>query len=439
MLNLPIYFLGSSYYLHTRIGGRQVKRSLRTSYQRIAIIRAITLLDSLMSKDLPQKYELDASRGIFKAEGPEDHARLMQAIEALKTMQSGLPLAVPTVALAPAVGPAQAPEDITALKMDELLEKYLLLRSVEPSTVKSYRVAASELATFLGNPRITKITPSDITRYQEHLAKKGNGIRTIDNKTAAVRALLGFAKKQQYIRGDNPAAGRALMTKKEKRKSGWATFEQSEIETLLSSEFFRKRITDDIDFTTAVLMALFTGCRVGEITALKKDQFKRSRNGIPFITIRDSKTAAGIREVPLHPYIFARIGPKLDALETSKGKLFRYAELNGKGTGNAAGKMMKENLVAAGIDRPKLVFHSLRKYTNNELMQLGVSLEHRCRFAGHEIENVNVQTYTKTISVDELAAAVFPGLTTIAETVEKAINPMAGIAIGDLIDPDDLM
>ena len=439
MLNLPIYFLGSSYYLHTRIGGKQVKRSLRTSYQRVAIIRAITLLDSLMRKVLPQKYELDASRGIFKADGPEDHARLMQAIEALKTMQSGLPLAGPTVAPAPAAGLPQAPDDTTALKLDELLENYLLLRSVEQSTAKSYRVAAGELATFLGNPRITKITPSDITRYQEHLAKKGNNVRTIDNKTGAVRALFGFAKKQQYIRGDNPASGRALMSKKQKLKGGWATFEQSEIEALLSSEFFRKRITDDIDYTTAVLMALFTGCRVGEITALKKDQFKRSRKGIPFITIRDSKTVAGIREVPLHPYIFSRIAPKLDALETPKSKLFRYAERDGKGSGNAAGKMMKQNLVAAGIDRPKLVFHSLRKYTNNELMELGVSLEHRCRFAGHEIENVNVQTYTKTIGVDELAAAVFPGLTTIAETVEKAINPMAGIAMGDLIDADDLM
>lgn len=439
MLNLPIYLLGSSYYLHTRIGGKQVKRSLRTSYRRLAIIRAITLMDSLMRKALPSKYELDASRGIFKAEGPEDHARLMQAIEAMKTMQSGLPLAVSTVAPALAIGLAQAPDDTTSLKLDELLEKYLLLRKVQQSTVKSYRVASSEFATFLGNPRITKITPSDVTRFQEHLATKGNSIRTIDNKTGAVRALLGFAKKHSYMREDNPAAGRALMTKKEKRKSGWATFEQSEIETLLSSEFFRKRITDDIDYTTAVLMALFTGCRVGEITALKKDQFKRSRKGIPFITIRDSKTAAGIREVPLHPYIFARIAPKLDALETPKGKLFRYAERDGKGSGNAAGKMMKENLVAARIDRPKLVFHSLRKYTNNELMELGVSLEHRCRFAGHEIENVNVQTYTKTISVDELAAAVFPGLNTIAETVEKAINPMAGIAMGDLIDPDDLM
>ena len=52
---------------------------------------------------------------------------------------------------------------------------------------------------------------------------------------------------------------------------------------------------------------------------------------------------------------------------------------------------------------------------------------------------MNVQTYTKTIGVDDLAAAIFPALDTIAETVEKAINPMAGIEMGDLIDPDMLM
>lgn len=435
MLNLPIYFLGSSYYLHTRIDGKQVKRSLRTSYQRVAIIRAITLMDSLMRKDLPPKYELDVSRGIFKADGPEDHARLMQAVEALKTMQSGLPLAAP----APAAAPAPLPDDPTALKLGELVEKYLLLRKVKPGTVKSYRTAADELAAFLGNPRITRITGSDITRFQEHLAKKGNSIRTVDNKTGAIRALLGFAKKQGYMREDNPAACRGLMSNRQKAQGGWATFEQDEIETLLSSSYFCERLTDDFDYTTVVLMALFTACRVGEITTLKKEHFKRSRKGVPFFTIRDSKTAAGIREVPLHPYIFARIAHKLDALKTPTSKLFRYQEREDKGAGNAAGKMFKQNLIAARIDRPKLVFHSLRKYTNNELMQLGVSLEHRCQFAGHELENVNVQSYTKTIGVDDLAAAVFPALDTIAATVEKAINPMAGIVIGDLIDPDALM
>ena len=50
MLNLPIYHLGASYYLHTRINGKQVKKSLRTSYKRVAIIRAIELLTTMHKK-----------------------------------------------------------------------------------------------------------------------------------------------------------------------------------------------------------------------------------------------------------------------------------------------------------------------------------------------------------------------------------------------------
>ena len=146
MLALPIYLLGSNYYLHTRINGKQVKKSLRTGYKRLAILRAVALLNSLAmpNKDLPEKYELDASRGIFKADGPEDHARLLEAIEALKTMQSGLPLAV---APAPATAPAQPlADDPTALRLGELAEKYFLLKKVKQATVRSYRTAADELA-----------------------------------------------------------------------------------------------------------------------------------------------------------------------------------------------------------------------------------------------------------------------------------------------------
>jgi hypothetical protein len=68
MLNLPIYLLGSRYYLHTRIAGKQVKRSLRTSYKREAIMRAIALLTTKHKKDIPAKYELDTARGILKAD-----------------------------------------------------------------------------------------------------------------------------------------------------------------------------------------------------------------------------------------------------------------------------------------------------------------------------------------------------------------------------------
>ena len=73
MLGLPIYLLGSSYYLHTRVNGRQIKRSLQTSYKRLAIIRAITLMDSLMRKCRipddcidPKRYPLFMGRAVMQ-------------------------------------------------------------------------------------------------------------------------------------------------------------------------------------------------------------------------------------------------------------------------------------------------------------------------------------------------------------------------------------
>ncbi|MEG1767058.1 MAG: site-specific integrase, partial [Comamonas sp.] len=225
MLNLPIYQVGSIYYLHTRIGGKQVKKSLGTSYKRLAILRAVTLLNSLrmnkkptlgdfshlLSDDLPSRYEIDLSRGILKADDPEDHQRLMEALQAMQKapQQAPAPATAPT---APTV-PENPQDDPTALKLGELLEKFFLLRKqLTQATAIAYRNCIVELSKFLKNPPITRVSPSDVTRYQEFLAKKGNSVRTIDNKVSIVRALYNFAKKQGYTRQDNPAENRALLT-----------------------------------------------------------------------------------------------------------------------------------------------------------------------------------------------------------------------------------
>jgi site-specific recombinase XerD len=263
-------------------------------------------------KHLPIPYELDVSRGIAKSDGPDDHARLLQAIAALSAMQAP-----------PAATPPPAPaDDPTALKLDELLEKFLLLKAVKQATAISYKNTTDELTKFLKNPPITRITSSDITRYQEHLAERGNVARTVDSKVGTIRALYNFAIKQGYTRGDNPAANRALLTKKQRAAGGYATFETDEIALLLSSDFFRERLAMKSDYTTAVLLALLTGCRVGEITTLQKEHFKRSKKGVQYITIRDSKTAAGVRDVPLHPFICAQLAPQLDALKSPSEKIY---------------------------------------------------------------------------------------------------------------------
>lgn len=430
-LPLPIYLLGSSYYLHTRINGKQVKRSLRTSYQRVAIIRAIALLNGLSMHKKPDlsnlsTYELDLSRGILKADGDADHARLMQALHAMQAVQ-------PAQALAPIAAQASA-DDPTALKLGELLEKFLLLKKVTQATAIAYKNCIEEISKFLKNPAITRITASDVTRYQEFLAEKGNGVRTIDNKISIVRAVFNFAVKQGYTRNGNPAQNRALLTKKQRLSGGYAIFEKEEIEQFFKSGFFKEQEEKDPDYTTAVLFGLFTGCRIGEITSLKKDNFKKSPAGIHYLVIRDSKTQAGVREVPLHPYLINRVSSFLDK---KQDKLFKYVEKEGKGTGNAVGKKFARNLESARVSRDKLVFHSLRKFVNNELMKNGVSLENRCQFVGHEIENVNVAIYTNKINIDALAAAVFPTLEKFRALVEIKKAPWEGLVddFSELIDP----
>lgn len=319
-----------------------------------------------------------------------------------------------------APAPTPAPEfqdDPTALKLGELLEKFFLLRKqLTQATAIAYKNCFTEFQTFLKNPPITRITTSDVTRYQEFLAVKNNSVRTIDNKISIIRAVFNFAKKQGYTRQDNPAENRALLTKKQRLKGGYATFEKEEIKQIFNSEYFKEQKEKDKDYINVLLLALFTGCRIGEITNLKKDQFKVSDKGTNYIVIRDSKTLAGEREIPLHPFFFNKIKPFIDS---KIDKIFKYVEKEGKGSGNAVGKKFARHLESSGITREKLVFHSFRKFVNNELLNNNVSLENRCQLIGHEIDNVNVAIYTKKINIDDLASSVFP-------TFEKVFNLVKG-------------
>ena len=385
-------------------------------------MRAIALLNSLTMTRKPvpgslSTYELDISRGILKADGEEDHARLMLAIEAMKAMHSGQSTPTAQTAVQAAITPIQ--DDPNTLKLGELLEKFFLLRkNIAQATAISYKNIIEEIAKFLKNPPITKITQSDITRYQEYLAER-NTPRTIDNKISTVRALFNFAKKHGYTKQDNPAQDKALLTKKQKLKGGFAIFERDEIQTLINSEFFKEQSIKDKDYSACVLLCLFTGCRIGEITNLKKNQFKKSEDGTSYITIRDSKTMAGIREIPLHSFI----AKYMDEFSAGKSdKIFKYEEVDGKGAGNAVGKKFARNVEAAKLTREKLVFHSLRKFVNNELLKNRVSLEHRCQFIGHELDNVNVAVYSEKIEIDSLAESVFPTFDKILSLIRPDID-----------------
>jgi integrase len=147
-------------------------------------------------------------------------------------------------------------------------------------------------------------------------------------------------------------------------------------------------------------MGVHTGCRLSEIGSLHGHQFKTSQNGQPYFKVVDSKTEAGIREVPLYQGL---LDFGLAEFIKDKDKIFKYTETEDKGAGSPGSKKFSRQLETLGIKRDKVSFHTLRKFANNLMKQNKVPYEVRCQIMGHEIEDVNNVTYSTNFNVDDLA------------------------------------
>ena len=288
------------------------------------------------------------------------------------------------------------------LKIMELVDKFFLLKSkLSPATAISYKNGALEFQNFLKNPNITSIVVSDVTRFQEFLAEKKNSTKTIDNKTGVLRTIFNFAIMQGYFLEKNPAEGRALLTKKQRTAGGYEQFELDEVILIFTSEEFKKEKIRDPDFYYLCILGLITGCRVGELSSLKKNDFKKTKLGTDYISIKEAKTLAGIRRVPFHSSVY-NLGLREFIDSRKEDNVFKYVEREGKGAGNASGKKFSRLLETLRLKREKLVFHSLRKFFNDCLLRNDVPYEPRCQYVGHEITDTNVATYTKEFNEDEL-------------------------------------
>ncbi len=296
-------------------------------------------------------------------------------------------------------GPTSAPQ---SLPLVELLDKFLLLKKVKNGTALAYKNVVKEFADFCkGKCFIAEIMVSDITRYREFLAEK-NSPRTIDNKMIVLKSLMNFAISNGYLFGTNPVIAKNLQTKKQKNADGYEIFEVEEIKKFFTSQRFLEEKTNDPDYYWCVILGIFSGCRVGELSNLQKNQIKKSENLINYLQIRESKTQAGKREIPLPQSIFDHGFAKFIEEKNDQDFIFKYKIREGKGAGNAVGKKFSYQIKLEKIHRPKLVFHSLRKFLNDFFMKNKVQYELRCQYLGHEIEDTNVAIYSKEFNIDEL-------------------------------------
>ena len=341
---------------------------------------------------------IGVARGIAKAEDPQDHKRMMQALKVMaKAAQHLQPAAV-----AEPVAPSATDGGLTLV---QLAEKFFTLKStLGDSTKTDYIATAKEASLFLNEPTLTEITDDSITKFMEWLAAKGNTPRTIDKKVGCIRSLMNHAIKHKLFKGDNPAADRNLLTKKQKRSAGSKPFDLADIQTLLDNPEFKNLRMTEPAFYWITLTEMLTGIRVSALNAVPVGEFKVSPGGTHYIKIEDDKTAAGYRSVPLPHKFFAQL---FVFIKGNHGFGFK-TRADGKGASDPVRKILNAHKAAIGYGKKKHTFHSFRKTLNDYLMHGKVSYEARCQFIGHETGSVNIDIYSQAYSVDEIGEMVIP-------------------------------
>lgn len=349
-LSLPIYFLGRTFVLHTRIQGRQFKRSLKTADPRVAKLRAIQLLGAAQMSVFPRftkpsstisdqewrRFELDAKNGVFKSDGSDkDYDRMMQAYERWKSdreigaigpIAGGFPIPVqqqqPTGNQA-ASDAIPDPHFIGAGADMECKAKgptysvvyadYLTLHpQASKGTKRDYEDTVNEFEKFAGKPTISKICGKTITDYMKWLAAKGNIEPTIDKKIGALRALFNFGKRQDIVSGENFAAGRNLQTRKEKNAGGHKFYELDEIKEVMGCPEFQQLAQTEPNFRLVAVAALITGIRITALASLAVGDFRKTVADRPYISVGKDKTPAGVRKVPIPEVLWQQLKDYLE-------------------------------------------------------------------------------------------------------------------------------
>lgn len=446
-IRLPIYLRGHTYVLHTRIAGRQFKRSLKTSDPRIAKLRAIEILGAACMTFFPRlskpfssipdqewrRFEMDAKSGLFKTDGTaEDHERMMQAFQewkAWKEVESvgPIPGGFPVPSQQPqAVGNPPGPDAIPdphfigagsdmecKAKGPTYSVVYADFVKLNPTaskgTKRDYEDTVNEFEKFANKPTISKISARTITDYMKWLATKGNTEPTIDKKIGALRALFNFGKKHGIVTGENFAAGRNLQSRKDKNSGGHKFYELDEIKEVMACTQFHQLAQTEPNFRLVAIAALLTGIRITALTTLGPGDFRKTVEDRPYISVGKDKTPAGIRKVPIPEALWQELKAYLD----QHGSFGFKVREDGAGASDPVRKILNAHLAAIGAAHRGFTLHGLRKSLNQFFIDDDVSFEARCQFLGHDIDHVNLSVYGKgaakeKMNVDKLAQKVRP-------------------------------
>lgn len=164
---------------------------------------------------------------------------------------------------------------------------------------------------------------------------------------------------------------------------GWIPFEPAEVVALLDAATEK----DDHQLPDLIRLGMYSGARIEELCSLKADDCTEA-----VLKITDSKTEAGIREVPVHSMLVDVVKRLKEA--STDGYLISDLSFNKyNDRSNAIGKRFGRLKKSLGFPDKK-VFHSIRKTLVTLLENAGISENLAADIVGHEKPRITYGLYS---------------------------------------------
>ncbi len=182
-------------------------------------------------------------------------------------------------------------------------------------------------------------------------------------------------------------------------KENWTPYSQQEAEQLHKAALEK----GDIELAHLIQFAAYTGARLEEIGRISK-QTTIFEAGLPIaFNVEDSKTAAGIRTVPIHSQLLPLY---VQLLEQSEDGYLIKGKLNSGGfrLSNPQGRFskLKQSLAFSRLH----VFHSFRGCVITTLEQAGVSPLAITSLVGHKRNSITFDVYSTGASLGQKKEAI---------------------------------
>jgi integrase len=286
-----------------------------------------------------------------------------------------------------------------ATSFKEIARDFLSYSQVNKRSFKDDRVFIGFWLTLFGDKRGDEITPEDIEKGKEELAKS-RAAASVNRYLAALKTAFSRAVKNGKLER-NPVKAVKMF----KENNARVRYLKVEEEAALMGEIPE-------EYRPIILVALHTGLRRGELFSLKRDNIDFRTETI---TISRTKNG-GIRHVPMNKVVMETLRRMPTRLKSEYVFVSRLGiPINAH---NFYGRVFKPALKRAGIKDFR--FHDLRHTFASRLAMQGVSLLANKELMGH-----------KTIAMTQRYAHLSPSH--LKEAVEGLCKDIDGTEVSQLV------